>query len=84
MWIAIPVELYAAGWNCGDWVVVHYGSTYCFARAYDAGPLSDYCVMQLDGTCLPIVADVPEGWADWEGLSTPGRVINVSGIGREQ
>ena len=82
MWVAIPVELYSQGWQCGDWLVVHYGDVWTWARAYDAGPFGKHCVVQLDGACLPIVADVPQPFAGWDGLSVEGKIINVSLRGR--
>jgi hypothetical protein len=43
----------------------------------------DWYVIQPDGTCAPIAADLPEMHAWFEGLSTTGRVWNVSELQRE-
>jgi len=78
MWIAIPVELYSQGWQCGDLIVVFHDDTYHYARAYDAGPFGSNCVMQVGGGCIPIIADIPGPFVDWSGMSTNGKIINIS------
>ena len=74
-WIAIPVELYDQGWQCGDDVYVTFtdlGVTRKF-KAYDAGYLSDYRTENYPD--LSIVADVPEYyWPSDEDVGTPTRV----------
>lgn len=78
-WIAIPVELYAQGWQCGDVVIVTFSNTgeQIRFKAYDAGPLSDYYIE--DYPDLPIIADVPEYYWPFPGdISTRATVFNAS------
>jgi len=69
--IALPAKLYQSGAvECGDLYLLRFADgTTITARAYDAGPLSLYCVMQPDGTCPPIYADVPRHLWPVEGIS---------------
>ena len=55
-WVAMPA---GGDWQCGDLVYLSFGNgDALMARAMDAGPFGDNCVMQGD-TCAPIVTDVP-------------------------
>jgi predicted SAM-dependent methyltransferase len=67
--------------QCGDelWVYFPDGSV-LVAQALDAGYLAEHWVQ--DHPNLPIVVDVPEMFAPFEGLSSPVRVINRSAAGR--
>jgi len=69
--IAVPVKDIKSGKVvCGDFYLLRFSDgTTITARAYDAGPLSLYCVMQPDGTCPPIYADVPRHLWPVEGIS---------------
>jgi hypothetical protein len=67
-WIAIPVEQFKSEQAvCGDLYYLRIylldGSTRSLmARAYDAGPFSRFCVVQSDGSCPSIAADIPAYW----------------------
>jgi len=82
-WIALPVD---SGWQCGDLVYLSFGNgDALMARALDAGPLGDYCVVYGD-QCLPIAVDVPRHlWPDALAgqLSAPVRIYNVTQMYRE-
>ena len=69
--IALPVEFYLDGSvQCGDpFVLTFADGTILVARAYDAGPFSRYCVLQPDGSCPSIAADVPAHLWPVEGIS---------------
>ncbi len=75
-WLALP---YGSDFECWDRIYIQgMGMFY----ALDTGPFGDNCVMQPDGRCLPILADVPVIHADWK-LSTTGTMINLSALARE-
>ena len=82
-WIAMPVSQHGITWQCGDRIAVNDGDVTRYFTALDAGPFGAHCVLQPGGDCLPIAADVPEPWAWFDGLSTVGRVWNVSKLQRE-
>ena len=76
-WAAAPV---GAGWECGDIAKVRIdGITYVY-EIRDFGPFGDNCVMQPDGTCLPIGLDIPKMHAPFDALSTTGQVWNMAPI----
>ena len=58
-WVAIPVEMYKEGWECGDIVYLSFDDIEQMFqyRAYDAGPLSDFYIQSYPE--LDIIADVP-------------------------
>lgn len=71
-WIAISVERYEF-WDCGDLVIVYLENDYFFARIYDAGYLTGYYVDDQ-----PIIGDIPKPFAPFDGLSAPGKIINLT------
>ena len=83
-WIALAIE--DDTWRCGDLVILTFANgDVLVATVQDAGPFGDHCVLQLDGTCARIAADVP--WHLWPealsgDLSAGVRVINVSAEAR--
>lgn len=79
-WLAMPYQDYGVTWECGDRIGVFDGEKVRVFTALDAGPFGRFCVEQPTGTCLPIAADIPEPWAWFPGLSTTGRVWNVSKV----
>lgn len=81
-WVALPFRDYGITWQCGDLIYLRFanGDT-LMARALDAGPFGAYCVMQPDGECLDIVADMPIYWTDAK-LSMVGEAINISAVAR--
>lgn len=82
-WVAVPVELYSQGWQCGDVVQIDFESGERInARAFDAGPLSDFYIWSFPD--LPIVADVPQyfwPYDDWR-ISAHASITNVSLLAR--
>jgi hypothetical protein len=83
-WFAFPVELYLSGEiECGHrFCVEGNGERHC-GDARDAGEFGRFCVRQLDGTCLPIAADIPEPhWWGGSDISMPARVWNVTEVQR--
>ena len=58
-WVALPISQFGT-WRCGDLVYLSFGNgDALLARAMDAGPFGDHCVIR-GNRCIPIVADVPE------------------------
>jgi len=84
-WVALPISQFGT-WRCGDLVYLSFGNgDALLARAMDAGPFGDHCVIR-GNRCIPIVADVPEPhWpASREGdISALVRVVNVTAACRE-
>jgi hypothetical protein len=82
-WVAMPYRDFGLVWECGDVIAIDDGDTVRTFLALDAGPFGAHCVVQPSGECLSIAADVPElhWWCD--GLSTTGRVWNVTELQRE-
>jgi hypothetical protein len=79
----MPVETYGTEWQCGDKIGVYDGEKVRVFAALDAGPFGAFCVRQLDGTCYPIVADIPEPhWWGGSDISMPARVWNVTEVQR--
>jgi hypothetical protein len=59
-WIAIDVEKFGQGWECGDTVVVFFESGETLTLlVLDAGPFSHYYIEDF-GPHTPIVGDIPE------------------------
>jgi len=84
-WVALP---YGGDWRCGDRIdlsgVDASGEPWSLkARAMDTGPFGDYCVEQPDGTCPPIVVDVPQFLAPFAGLSSRVQMVNVTAMYRD-
>jgi hypothetical protein len=84
IWIALPVEEYEITWSCGDLIAIGFVGedgyiTWLLVRVRDTGPFGKHCVVQMDGSCVSIGADIP--WHLWpiEGvLSAPVVVINIT------
>lgn len=77
--VAIPVELYSQGWLCGDDIIIFSdGGKRLYSKSYDAGPFGNNCVMQENGECLPILADIPEHLWPYNGISKAASILNVS------
>ena len=89
-WAAFPVEKYQDGSIlCGALYLLRIhlsdGTTRSIiVRAYDAGPFASYCVMQRDGSCPSIAADVPVYFWPVEGISAWAEVTNLSAVARER
>lgn len=83
IWFALPVSEHGITWECGDRICIDAGGERHCGDALDGGPFGSYCVRQLDGTCPRIAADVPQPHAWFEGLSTVGKVWNVTELQRE-
>jgi hypothetical protein len=84
-WVALPFQEYGKAWTCGEPVYLEGvdavgNAWHLAARVMDTGPFGDYCVTQRDGSCPPIVVDVPWHLAPWEGMSSR---VTVRMIGRE-
>lgn len=80
-WVALPVTWYESGLaRCGDTVTLWGDGWSGRYLALDAGPLEGHYVE--DWPDLPIVADVPEFLAEFDGLSARVRVVNTSAIKR--
>jgi hypothetical protein len=85
-WVALPVETWGEEWQCGDLIYISFGQgDALMVRAMDAGPFGNRCVLQVDGTCAPIVVDVPRHlWPrSMEGWSAGVQVVNVTAQVRE-
>ena len=55
-WIAMADPRF----QCGEWVIVQIdGYTPFVAQVKDSGGFADHCVMQPDGSCAPIIGDLP-------------------------
>ena len=88
--IALPIETHGTEWECGNLIAIwtedrNGQERFTFARALDAGPFGNHCVMQPDGFCASIVADVPINlWP--HGSDTSARVTywqNITAKARE-
>ncbi len=80
-WVALPIQ--DQSWQCGDLVYLSFGNgDALMARALDAGPFGDNCVI-MDDSCVPIVVDVPKHLAPFVGLSAPVRLTNITAWCRE-
>ena len=82
-WVALPYREYNVTWACGEPVYLEgvdaTGKHWTlFARAWDTGPFGAYCVRQPDGTCPPIVVDVPKHLAPFAGMSSRVTVRNMA------
>ena len=73
-WVAMPYSQHGITWECGDRVGVMIDGQVRVYTALDTGPFGAYCVRQLDGTCPPIAADIPQQHKPFPGLSAVGRV----------
>ena len=82
-WVAMPYEQHGITWQCGDRIAIRDGNVVRYFTALDAGPFGRHCVIQPGGACYPIAADVPQPHAWFEGLSTVGKVWNVTELQRE-
>jgi len=84
-WVALPVREYGIRWECGDVMLLFYeGGEISRLRALDTGPFGKHCVMQLDGTCPAIVADVPNyHFPFYPDLSRLVTMVNLSHLERE-
>jgi hypothetical protein len=84
-WVALP---YGGEWECGDLVYISFGQgDALLARAMDTGPFGKHCVLQVDGSCAPIVVDIPRHlWPKelWDQLSAPVMVTNITAQARER
>ena len=76
-WVAMPYRDLGVTWECGDRIGILADGELRVFTAMDAEPFGAYCVMQPDGECLGIGADVPKHLA-WFYGSTTGRVWNVT------
>jgi len=57
-WVALPLE---ADWECGEPIALHFqDGAVLVAPVRDTGPFRAYCVIQPDGACPSIGADVPK------------------------
>jgi len=65
-------------WQCGDPIMIDADGKQFVYPVADRGRFDNNCVMQLNGTCLPIAVDVPEHLKWFDGMSTVGRVWNLS------
>ena len=76
-WVALPIQ--DETWECGDLIFLRFenGDT-LMARALDAGPFGDNCVMQVDGSCAPIAVDVPHHLWPADGLSASVCMTNIT------
>lgn len=82
-WVAMPIRDYGITWECGDTIGILADGEVRTFLALDAGPFGAYCVMQPDGSCPEIGADVPKPhWWKPGKLSTIGMVYNVSALQR--
>ena len=83
-WLALPVEEYLSGRaRCGDEFAVYTEGELMILPARDAGLFGDHCVMQTDGSCADIVADLPRHIFQWRGTSHTARVFNLSALKRK-
>lgn len=85
--IALPIETLGIDWQPHDLIAYRTmgrdGQEYLtLARAVDAGPFGNHCVMQPSGFCASIVADVPENlWR--HGSDTSARVTYWQNVSAE-
>lgn len=77
-WVAMPYRDHGITWQCGDSIGLWSDGKLHVYPALDTGPFGAFCVMQPDGTCPSIAADVPEPWTWFGGTSTTGRVFNMT------
>jgi hypothetical protein len=82
-WIAVPVEQLAE-YPCGSLLVLRGvredGTMWWYqGRVMDTGIFGNNCVVQRDGTCAPILFDLPEFAAPFDGLSA--RVTEIYSVG---
>ena len=66
------------GGQCGDIFSIEVDGVTREYPALDSGRFGRHCVMQLDGTCPRIAVDVPHHVAWFDGMSTVGKVVNLS------
>jgi len=77
-WVAMPDAFWEKGGTCGQQVgMMINGQVYVYTVLDRIAP-GDWYVIQPDGAWLPIAADLPAMYAPFEGLSTVGRVWNVT------
>ena len=80
IWVSLLFEEWGETWQCGDLIYISFGQgDAILVRVRDTGPFGDRCVLQVDGTCAKIVADIP--WHVWpiEGVrSASVRVVNIT------
>lgn len=83
-WVAVPVELLEDGtFECGQKIGVWAnGEAHIFVVG-DAIARGDWYVIQPDGTWLPILFDVPQPHAWFDGLSTSDTWWDVSAVQEE-
>jgi len=74
-WVAADVD--AGPYRCGEWLAICAAGECRVLPVRDSGPLSRYCVMD-GGECRPILVDVPEHVAWWNGLSARATVTSAS------
>lgn len=77
-WAAMPESFWEGGGECGHKVGVLIDGEVHVYTVLDRMAPGDWYVIQPDGTWLPIGADLPALHAPFEGLSTVGRVWNIT------
>lgn len=77
-WIALDVSLFWSGRvSCGDSIRVTFpDGSHRDLPALDAGMFAHHCVEQQDGSCLPIIGDLPAHVAPFPGTSSPATIEN--------
>lgn len=78
---AIPVSWYSGDWDCGDTLIVDFGSKRIETKALDAGAFERNCI-QLENECIPIVIDLPDHNWTFDGISHRVKVLNLSLLNR--
>jgi hypothetical protein len=75
-WVALSEDLYKAGWaRCGDRIRIQGDGWTVILLALDAGPLHRYYIEDFPDQ--PILIDIPEHLAPFQGLSTQVKVRNL-------
>jgi hypothetical protein len=74
-WVAADVD--NGPYRCGELLAICAAGECRVLEVRDSGPLSRFCVMDGD-ECRPILVDVPQHVAWWDGLSARATVTSAS------
>ena len=85
-WIALDIEGLGVVWECGDKAILYLDDYLpMVVTVLDAGRFGRHCVHQIDGSCPPIVGDMPTRFAPfYPDLSVRGAVIVGDRLPRER
>jgi len=76
-WIALDIQGMGLTWECGDTALLLFeGHPPMRVAVLDSGRFGRHCVKQSDGSCPPIVGDLPTRYAPFApDLSARGAIL---------